>query len=109
MFQRIDFVLHANYEANPSKAYENSDDSYQMYHENLDGKRYQHNLGVFAIHFDGLLLCQGPRVSSEALLVYHKRSSERKTAEVELAALYEEYVLGEQDGGDDYDISVRVN
>lgn len=97
---RFDFVIDANYEAKPKQGsrvyhddnYEHSNDENYSFNPNanLDGTKYEHNLGVFPIRFEGLLMCEGVFVSSDALLVYHKPNSNRETAEIELASLYQE-------------------
>ena len=42
------------------------------------------------MRFEGLLMCEGVFVSSDALLVYHKPKSDREAAEIELTSLYQE-------------------
>ena len=97
---RFDFVLEANHGLKPAEPTKNNDDDdYQHYDDdyepfdpttNLDKKKYKHSLGVFPIRFEGLLMCEGVFVSSDALLVYHKPKTVRRTSEIELASLYQE-------------------
>ena len=103
MIFRFDFVLDANHEAKPKGPKMNSkmkhNDDYENYNDedytfdptvNLDGTKYEHSMGVFPIRFEGLLMCEGVFVSSDALLVYHKPNTNRKTAEIELTSVYQE-------------------
>ena len=79
---RFDFVLHAN--ANATENHKSG----------RDGKKYQHNNGVFKMRFQGLLACEIWGVVSEATLVYSKPGMRRADAEVELAALFVETSSG---------------
>ena len=102
---RFDFVLDANHELRPVESQTNPkpkakhSDDYENYNDedytfdptvNLDGTKYKHSLGVFPIRFEGLLMCEGVFVSSDALLVYHKPNTNRRKAEIELTSLYQE-------------------
>ena len=93
MVFRFDFVVHANPNVAKKKHDHYNYEENQSFDplKNLDGKPYQHNLGVFPIRFEGTLMCETSYISGEALLVYHKPGTQRKTAETELTALHKEY------------------
>ena len=73
---RFDFILHAN------------QDGKSRNKQGRDGKKYEHNDGVFKIRFQGLLACEIYHVATESTLVYNKLNADRATAEVELAELF---------------------
>ena len=95
IFFRFDFVVNAKPDLSMSNSHQDYGDDYEQIDEfdplkNRDGKMYKHNLGVFAIKFEGTLMCEPSFVSSEALLVYHKPGTKRREAEIELARLHKE-------------------